>query len=208
MRFSLGIVSLSVVLAGWSQQAPARPERHDGTLRLEPSTANRLPERPPRKQPAAERPQPKVSGDGMLTLAELDLGAALELKGTVVPFAGNADGVLFGGYDPVVRFADGKAVQGKLQFEAGFAGKTVRFVSEENRLKFVKEPEAYLSEFGGYCAYHLSKGEAVTADSRSFRIVSGRMYEFSSEAIARSWERSPEVLLVRAREAWAQLARR
>lgn len=116
------------------------------------------------------------------------------------------DGVL-GGADLVSYLEERRPATGKQQFELKHRGVTFRFLNEAHRKKFAKDAEAYLPQFGGYCAYAMAKGRAVPASTSAWRVLSGRLYFFASEAIARTWERDAHLLIPAAAGYWPQLHR-
>ncbi len=61
------------------------------------------------------------------------------------------------GYDAVAYFTESKAVKGSKELTLMYAGESWSFASQENLNKFKTEPEKYAPQFGGYCAYGMSK---------------------------------------------------
>ena len=86
------------------------------------------------------------------------------------------DGVAIGGYDAVAYFTDAKAVEGTKQHSFDWYGATWHFVSEANRAAFAKDPEKYAPQYGGYCAFGVSRGYAVKVDPTAWKIVDGKLY--------------------------------
>jgi hypothetical protein len=81
-------------------------------------------------------------------------------------------------------------------------GAVWRFVSAEHRDVFVKDPERYAPQFGGYCAWAISRGYTADADPDAWRIVDGRLYLIYSKAVQRRWEQDVEGTIVKARANW------
>jgi YHS domain-containing protein len=84
-------------------------------------------------------------------------------------------GLAIQGYDPVAFFTDGKPVKGKPEFTANHKGATYRFASQEHKDLFVKNPEKYEPQFGGYCAYGVSKNGLYSIEPEAFQIVDGKL---------------------------------
>jgi YHS domain-containing protein len=83
------------------------------------------------------------------------------------------------GYDPVAYFKLNKAVKGKKEFYLNQQGVVYRFSTLENREEFRKNPSHYEPEYGGWCAYAMgAKGEKVTVDPETFKIINGKLYLF------------------------------
>jgi YHS domain-containing protein len=84
-------------------------------------------------------------------------------------------GLAVQGYDPVAFFTDGKPVKGTPQFTSNLKGATYHFASAEHKATFEKDPAKYEPQFGGYCAYGVSKGKTVPIEVDAFQIVDGRL---------------------------------
>ena len=85
-------------------------------------------------------------------------------------------GVAIKGYDPVAYFTAGKPVEGSDDFELQWNDATWRFASAANREEFRKNPQKYAPQYGGYCAYGVSRGYAVGIDPAAWHIVDGKLY--------------------------------
>lgn len=92
------------------------------------------------------------------------------------------------GYDPVAYFTQGKAVKGQKSISHEWKGATWFFASEENKARFVAEPEKYAPQYGGYCAYAVSQGSTAGIDPEAFAIVDGKLYLNYNRKIQQQWE--------------------
>lgn len=91
-------------------------------------------------------------------------------------------GVGLQGYDPVAFFTDGKPVIGREEFHSSFHGVTYRFTSAEHQAMFEKDSSKYEPQFGGYCAYGVTKGHLSPVKIDAFQIVNGRLLmQYDSE---------------------------
>lgn len=89
------------------------------------------------------------------------------------------DGLAIQGFDPVTYFTLNKAVKGNKEVLLVERGVVYYFSNNENRELFKKNPEKYAPEYGGWCAYAMgSKGEKVSIDPGTFKIVNNRLYLF------------------------------
>ncbi len=79
------------------------------------------------------------------------------------------------GYDAVAFFTDSKPVKGSSDFTATYEGATYRFVSAAHRDAFIASPAKYAPAFGGYCAYGVAKGAAVSVEIDTWQIIDGRL---------------------------------
>jgi YHS domain-containing protein len=97
------------------------------------------------------------------------------------------NGVGVSGYDPVAYFADGKALLGSAQFTAEYHGIAYKFASAAHRDAFTADPEKYLPQYGGYCAYAAAKGALAKTDPEAFTVLNGKLYLNFSEDIRQRW---------------------
>jgi YHS domain-containing protein len=87
-----------------------------------------------------------------------------------------ADGIALKGYDPVAYFTTGQPARGTDAFTDRWKGATYRFASAENRELFRADPERYLPQYGGYCAYAMSLNRIADIDPERWKIVEGKLY--------------------------------
>jgi YHS domain-containing protein len=89
------------------------------------------------------------------------------------------EGVAIQGYDPVAYFTQNKAVKGKKDLATQFDGVTYYFSTPENKEMFRRAPATYEPAYGGWCAYAMgAKGEKVTVDPATFKIIQHKLYLF------------------------------
>ena len=102
--------------------------------------------------------------------------------------------VAFDGYDLITYF-DNNPLQGHRKITYGYQGLNLRFVSEDNKQKFIENPEKYLPAYGGWCAAALVHGKKVVPNFRLFKIQNERLLFFEIKAFfngATHWEKNPE----------------
>jgi len=114
-------------------------------------------------------------------------------------------GVAIQGYDPVAYFTEKKPVKGKPEIYATHNGALFYFASKENKTMFVKEPAKYEPEFGGYCAYGVSKGKLVEIDPAAFQIVDDRLLLQYSPKIRDDFNKDATGNLTKAKANWTEL---
>ena len=93
------------------------------------------------------------------------------------------DGVAIGGYDPVAFFDKNAAVIGEPQYSCSYQGKTWHFSSEKNRDKFLKSPDSFMPQFGGFCTHSLSQGSLVQADPEAFLVRDDKLYLYAEDSL-------------------------
>lgn len=106
------------------------------------------------------------------------------------------------GYDPVAYFTQSKAVKGQEQFTYNWKGADWHFSSQENLDQFKAAPEKFEPQYGGYCAYAMSNGEAVAIDPDQFTILEGKLYLNYSSRIQKRWNKDRENYIELADKNW------
>jgi YHS domain-containing protein len=92
------------------------------------------------------------------------------------------------GYDAVAYFTESKAVPGKAEFEHAWNGARWRFASAANRDRFAAAPQTYAPQFGGYCAWAVSRGYTASGDPNAWSVVAGKLYLNYSMKVRAQWE--------------------
>ncbi len=119
---------------------------------------------------------------------------ALALLLMPLAFAGKApvfatsDGAIRG-YDSVAYFTVGQPTKGSDQFTAEYMGATFKFASAENRDIFKANPSGYAPQYGGYCAYAVSKGSTASTEPDAWTIVGDKLYLNYSLGIRKRWRK-------------------
>lgn len=116
------------------------------------------------------------------------------------------DGLALGGTDVVAYFAEGRALAGRPEHAVEWQGARWLFASEENRRRFEEDPQAYAPQFGGYCAYAVSKGALAPTDPEAWTIVDGKLYLNFSPAVRERWAADREANISRAEANWPRLS--
>ncbi|WP_075343335.1 YHS domain-containing (seleno)protein [Tenacibaculum agarivorans] len=89
-----------------------------------------------------------------------------------------------GGYDVVSYFNEGP-VKGSESFSTEYNGKTFFFASKESLKKFSENPEQYVPQYGGYCAYAIAKKKIkMGVDPEIYEIRDGKLYLFYNSFFA------------------------
>ena len=94
-------------------------------------------------------------------------------------------GIAIKGADPVAYFTDAKPVKRNKNFETEWMGAKWRFASAHNPDMFQSNPKKYAPQYGGYCAYAVSKSYATKIDVDAWAIVGGKLYLNSSNSVLR-----------------------
>ena len=133
--------------------------------------------------------------------------AAVSLMSTAA-LAGDffeTDGVALHGYDPVAYFVAAEPQKGQAQFSYDYKGSKFHFANEANRRAFMKTPEKYAPQFGGYCAYGTSQGYKVSTQPDAFAIVKDRLYLNYNKKVQEIWRQDVPGNIERAEKNWPEV---
>lgn len=115
-------------------------------------------------------------------------------------------GVAIEGYDPVAYFDQGEPIEGSADHSFEWQGATWRFASAEHRDLFTADPEKYAPQYGGFCAYAVSKGSIAGIDPEAWQIVDGRLYLQNSHKVLELWRQDVPGHIAAADENWPKLS--
>jgi len=114
------------------------------------------------------------------------------------------------GYDPVAYFTDGRPVKGDPKYSHVWDDGRYQFASAKHREMFVRDPEKYAPQFGGYCTGSMSRGILNEGDPQAWIVRDGRLYVFGKMKFRKAAETDPDYLpsrLPNARKHWAERKR-
>jgi YHS domain-containing protein len=84
-----------------------------------------------------------------------------------------------GGYDVVSYFKANKAQKGDKKNVVEYNGAKYYFASAENKKSFKANPEKYLPQCDGYCAWGIAEDKGnFPINPETFKIVGGKLYLF------------------------------
>jgi YHS domain-containing protein len=117
----------------------------------------------------------------------------------------NKEGVALQGYDPVAFFTVGGPVKGQAQFSSDYRGARYWFHSAKNKATFEANPAKYEPQFGGYCAYGVSRKALVDIKIDAWQIVDGRLLMQKNQGIRDDFNEDPAGNLKKADDYWPAL---
>ena len=115
------------------------------------------------------------------------------------------DGLGLKGYDPVAYFTEGKPVKGFAEFLYEWIGAKWYFSSAANRDLFAANPEKYAPQYGGYCAYAVSKGHTADINPSVWKIVAGKLYLNNGYLAGKLWQHDIPGNIEKADKNWPKL---
>jgi YHS domain-containing protein len=109
------------------------------------------------------------------------------------------------GYDPVAYFEAGAPQLGKAEHSVAHGGATYRFVSKANQRRFEREPQRYLPQYGGFCAFGVSVGAKFDGDPEVWKIVDDKLYLNLNPEIQKSWNADTAAAIRKADGHWPKI---
>ncbi|HEV2695826.1 MAG TPA: YHS domain-containing (seleno)protein [Verrucomicrobiae bacterium] len=114
-------------------------------------------------------------------------------------------GIALQGYDPVAFYTDGKPVKGDVKFVSKRDGAIYLFASKDHKDAFNADPAKYEPQFGGYCAYGVSRNKLVEIDVDAYQIVDGKLLLQYSKGVRDDFNRDTKGNLAKASMNWTGL---
>lgn len=115
------------------------------------------------------------------------------------------NGLALKGYDAVAYFTGSKAVKGTAAFSATHNGATYLFASAANRDAFLANPDKYVPQFGGYCAWAVGHGYTADADPEAWSVAGGKLYLNYNKSVQKKWLPEKEKWIAEGERNWPQL---
>jgi YHS domain-containing protein len=115
-------------------------------------------------------------------------------------------GVAMEGYDPVSYFTGPEPQRGSPDYEYYWGGVPWYFVSAANRDAFMRAPDVYAPQFGGYCSMSVARGHLSDGDPRFYAMEKMKLYLFYSSANREAFLLGPEQAAKQAAANWPGLA--
>jgi len=145
--------------------------------------------------------------------AVLAVAAALVLLGAAeaatsrLVWSDRVTGFAIGGFDPLTYFTTRRPKQGDEDYEYDWQGVTWRFVNQGNRAAFMRHPDIYAPQFGGYDANAMSEGKMVEGNPNIWMKQKQRIYLFSSRKNRALWMIRRDDKIAIARDNWESMQR-
>lgn len=109
------------------------------------------------------------------------------------------------GYDTVAYHTLQKAIKGSKKFEVKYKDATWRFANLENKKLFEAEPEKYLPQYGGFCAFAVAHDSTAGIDPEVFAIENGKLYLNYSKSVGEKWSANKAEFIEKADANWEHL---
>ena len=71
--------------------------------------------------------------------------------------------------------------------------------------RFQADPDRYLPQYGGFCAYAVALGKKLDGDPRFADIMDGKLYLFVNAAVYEKYKADREGTITKAEEMWPSI---
>jgi len=109
-----------------------------------------------------------------------------------------------GGYD-TVSFFSGKPQVGKKTLSLDYAGAEWRFSTAGNLDLFKTNPEAFMPQYGGYCAWAVAQNKLAKGTPDYWHVEDGKLYLNFNARIKRRWDKNVRGFVRKADANWPQI---
>jgi len=117
----------------------------------------------------------------------------------------DSSGLTLKGYDPVSYFTENKPVTGRSEFQYEWMGAKWLFSTAANRDLFVRDPAKYAPQYGGFCAYAVSKGHTADISPSTWKVVDGKLYLNKNWLAGKLWQGDIPANIAKADKNWPEI---
>jgi len=112
------------------------------------------------------------------------------------------DGVAIKGYDVVAYFRENRAIKGEETYSYKWADVKWLFSSQDHLNLFKSNPEQYLPQYGGYCAFGASEGYLAGTKPEAFTIYNDKLYLNFAKYVRKRWSEKIDAKIAKADRLW------
>ena len=107
------------------------------------------------------------------------------------------------GYDPVAYFTQNKPKKGLRKYQYRWKKAVWLFSSKKNLRLFKKAPRKYAPQYGGYCAFAVSRGfSQLVSPENSWTIYKNKLYLNYNRKIYKIWNSNRDGYIKKANRNW------
>jgi YHS domain-containing protein len=79
------------------------------------------------------------------------------------------------------------------------------FASKEHKTAFEADPQKYVPQFGGYCAFGVAIGALFPVDISTWQVRDGKLYLNLNPAVLKLFNKDPSGYIAKAEKNWPDL---
>lgn len=129
------------------------------------------------------------------------IGSAKAQKSAVFAPEGKA----VNGYDVVAFFKDSKPVMGADSLSYTYKDVKWLFATQANMVAFKANPDHFMPQYGGYCAYGAAQGHKAPTKPETWTIVGDKLYFNYNLKVKESWTKDEQAMIEKADKNWPEL---
>ncbi|MGU9951983.1 MAG: YHS domain-containing (seleno)protein [Gammaproteobacteria bacterium WSBS_2016_MAG_OTU1] len=141
-------------------------------------------------------------GIGSVTINAFSNAESTTAASSNIKFFKYPNNIGVNGYDVISYFELSKAVKGNPNYEAEWGGLKWHFTSSKNYEKFLANPQKYIPQYGGHCAYGVAQGYLVRGDPTAWSVHNGKLYINYNANIRTAWLADATGFVESAEKAW------
>lgn len=116
------------------------------------------------------------------------------------------ESIAISGYDAVSYFqGEGVPVDGDAQYTVKWNGADWHFANQANAEAFKANPTAYAPQYGGHCAWAMSRGSLAPGDATLYKLVDGKLYLNFNEGVQKTWLKDIPGYVSKSDPAWEKV---
>jgi hypothetical protein len=105
----------------------------------------------------------------------------------------------------VAYFTNGEPVKGSDDLVYYWNNANWHFSSQKNLDLFKTNPYKYAPQYGGYCAYGLSRGYKASTKPEAWTIDNGRLYLNYNLSVRSDWDKNRQERILKADNYWPEI---
>ena len=115
----------------------------------------------------------------------------------------NTKGIALNGYDMVAIVDQATIIKGNEEMVYPYKKVNWHFSSQENLEKFKNNPEHYIPQYGGYCAFGMSRGYKATTEIETWTLVGDKLFLNYNLEVKNDWLQNQQEFIKMADSNWA-----
>lgn len=109
-----------------------------------------------------------------------------------------------GGYD-VISFYSGAPVKGSDNYTQTYKDVEWHFSTRANLDLFRTNPDAFVPQYGGYCAWAVAHGKLAKGSPKYWHVRDGKLYLNFNKSVQTRWDRDRDVFIQNGDKNWPKI---
>lgn len=135
-------------------------------------------------------------------LPAISLYSSKSTAGKPAIYTSRSNDLALGGHDCVAYFKQNAATKGDATLTEKYLGASWSFSSQQNLDEFKADPDAFIPQYGGYCAFSVAKDKLFKGDPTVWAVENGKLYINFNKALHSLWLARKEEMIDKADSHW------